>query len=525
MARRTKRPPITRTLSLELLTRSCSTCGGTLWAGYDTARTITTLEHVTRLTLSVRRCHNPTCPRYRLPIRPEEEGAWALPNGEFGLDVIALIGTLRYREHRSVPEIHRSLQERQVAIAQRTVTYLLERYEELLALRLADQTRLKDCLRQQGHVVLAIDGLQPFKTQDMLWVVRDTLSGEVLLARNLESARQDDLADLLREVKDALPVPIHGVVSDAQRPVRLAVQKALPGIPHQLCQFHYLKEAAKPIVDADHHAKTELKKYVKGMREIERSIVTREDQQAKAIRGYCLAVRSALADEGKPPLQLPGLLMHNRLTTIVASLERVTEKGLPSELGRLREVVAAGLFVTEQFWSPLQRAQQWLQRAAQILANEDGADAATVEERYRGLLGEVIMEQSSEPLAAWATHMYRVSRSYWQGLFHCYADDELPRTNNELEQYFGKARHHERRATGHKRPTSAVVVRGSVRVVAAVATQVRVWEADALRPGSIAAWRKLRAKLEARHEGRRAARRFRRDPAIYLAKLENTLLP
>jgi hypothetical protein len=250
-----------------------------------------------------------------------------LPNGEFGLDVIALIGALRYREHRSVPEIHRTLLERQVAIAQRTVTYLLERYEELLALRLADQTRLTEGLKQQGHVILAIDGLQPSKHHDVLWVLRDTLSGEVLLARSLDSARQDDVADLLREVKDALPVPIHGVVSDAQRPIRLAVQQVLPHIPHQLCQFHYLKEAAKPITAADHHAKTELKKYTRGVREIERSVATREDAEARSIRGYCLAVRSALADEGKPPLHLPGLLMHDRLAAIAASLERVREKG------------------------------------------------------------------------------------------------------------------------------------------------------------------------------------------------------
>src|SRR5918997_5337249 len=327
MARRTKRPPVTRTLTLEPISRSCSTCGGTLWAGYDTARTVTTLHDVCRLTVRVRRCHNRQCPHYRQPVRPEEEGAWALPNGEFGLDVIALIGALRYREHRSVPEIHQTLRERQVAIAQRTVTYLLERYDEFLALRLADQTRLKEYLKQQGRVILAIDGLQPFKTQDVLWVVRDTLSGEVLLARSLDSARQDDLADLLREVKEALPVPIHGVVSDAQRPIRLAVQQVVPESPHQLCQFHYLKEAAKPITEADHHAKTELKKYVKGVREIERSVATREDKEAMTIRGYCLAVRSALADASKPPLQLPGLLLHDRLTAIAASLERVQQKG------------------------------------------------------------------------------------------------------------------------------------------------------------------------------------------------------
>ena len=302
-------------------------CNGRLWHLYQTQRTVTTLDDVTRLTITVVRCPNPACAHYHLPVRPEEEGAWALPHGEFGLDVIAHIGALRYRQHRSVPEIHTALQEQHVAIAPRTVTYLLARYEELLALRLADQTRLKESLTQQGHVILAIDGLQPFKTQDVLWVLRDTLSGEVLLARSLDSARQEDLADLLREVKQALPVPILAVVSDAQRPIRLAVQQVLPTLPHQLCQFHYLKEAAKPIVEADRHAKTELKKYVKGVREIEREVAEREGTTGATIRSYCLAVRSALADDGKPPLQLAGLTMHDRLSAIQSSLDRVAQKG------------------------------------------------------------------------------------------------------------------------------------------------------------------------------------------------------
>ncbi len=327
MARRTKRPPVTRTVHLLPQRQQCSACGGRLWHLYQTQRTVTTLEDVTRLTLTLLRCPNPTCSRYHQPIRPEEEGAWALPHGEFGLDVIALIGALRYRHHRSVPEIHKALQDQNVAIAPRTVTYLLERYEELLALRLAEATRLKDVLTQQGHIILALDGLQPFRDHDVLWVLRDTLSGEVLLARNLDSARQEDLADLLREVKQALPVPILAVVSDAQRPIRLAVQKVLPGIPHQLCQFHYLKEAAKPIVEADRHAKTELKKYTRGVREIEREVAERKDASATTLRSYCLAVRSALSDAGKPPLELPGLTMHERLSAIQSSLERVAQKG------------------------------------------------------------------------------------------------------------------------------------------------------------------------------------------------------
>jgi hypothetical protein len=192
-------------------------------------------------------------------------------------------------------------------------------------------------------------------------------------------------------------------------------------------------------------------------------------------------------------------------------------------LVRLREVVATGLFATERLWAPLQTAQRWLVRAAEVLANDEGADATRVERAYRALLEEVLKAKGDEAVGEGATHFHTVTRSYWRGLFHCYDLPELPRTNNDLEQYFGAARHHERRATGHKCATSALVVRGSVRVVAAVATPLADWTAEELRPSSVEAWRKLREKLAARHEARRAARRFRRDPAAYLAKLEATL--
>jgi hypothetical protein len=194
-------------------------------------------------------------------------------------------------------------------------------------------------------------------------------------------------------------------------------------------------------------------------------------------------------------------------------------------LERLRAVVATGLFATARLWEPLQTAHEWLRRAAHVLANDEQAVGARVEEQYRELLEEVLRAKGDARVAEWATIFYKVSRSYWRGLFVCYDMTEVPRTNNELEQYFGAARHHERRATGHKRPTSGLVVRGSVRVVATVATQLKEWTGEALPPSSVAAWRQLRRQLEARHEARRAAHRFRKDPEFYLAQLESQLLP
>ena len=327
MARLTPRPIPTATQTLQPLQRSCPTCGETMWAAYHNYRTITTLEAVLALTLQIRRCLNRGCPHFRHPYRPELEGRLALPKHEFGLDVIAIIGQWRYADHRSIPEIHQALCARRVALAPRTVTYLLERYDELVALALQDTTRLQRITQARGRVLLALDGLQPDVGHEVLWVLRDCLSGEVLLARSLLSATHEDLASLIHEVKQALPVPIVGVISDGQPSIRTAVAQALPGVPHQLCQFHYLREAAKPIYEADRHAKKILKKRVRGVRPLERQCEGRTDHEAAVVRGYCSAVRSALTDDGHPPLAASGLKLHDRLTAIAGSLERVEKRG------------------------------------------------------------------------------------------------------------------------------------------------------------------------------------------------------
>ena len=213
-------------------------------------------------------------------------------------------------------------------IAPRTVQHLLERYDALVALSLADPLRLQQIPNAQGRVILALDGLQPDVGHEVLWVLRDCLSAEILLARRLLAAPQDDLADLIDSVRQALGVPIVGVISDGQSSIRCAVEKALPDVPHQLCHFHYLRAAAKSVYEADRHAKKELKKRVRGVRPIERQLEKRTDPAAEVMHGYCSAVRRALTDDGHPPLAASGLKLHDRLTTISQSLEGVAKRGL-----------------------------------------------------------------------------------------------------------------------------------------------------------------------------------------------------
>jgi len=154
MARSAARGQADREEILAPIRRYCPGCGRRLRYRYDNQRTVVTLGGLVHLRLQIRRCETSGCQHHRRPYRPEGEGSLVLPQHEFGLDIIALIGALRYREHKSVPEMHGVLRERGVVIAERTVTNLLDRYDELVATSLADDDGLRAVLVGQGRVIL-----------------------------------------------------------------------------------------------------------------------------------------------------------------------------------------------------------------------------------------------------------------------------------------------------------------------------------------------------------------------------------
>lgn len=306
---------------------TCAACGRRMPVAYTKKRKLMTRHGLVRLHLHIRRCEYAECASFHHPYHPEDEGQWALPGQEFGLDVVLRVGQLRYREHRSCPEIHAQLQQEGVSLALRTVQNLLAQYDLLLSLALETLPERATQLATQGRVILAIDGLQPDVGHEVLWVIRDVLSGTILCARSLLSSASAELQTLIETVAAALPVPVTAVVTDGQHSLRQAVAAALPGVAHQLCQFHYLREAARPLWEADRHAKKELKKRVRDVRSIERAAEQTNDAAGDVVLGYCAAVRSALTDDARPPLAFAGLQLADRLEQIQTSLDSAGKKG------------------------------------------------------------------------------------------------------------------------------------------------------------------------------------------------------
>jgi hypothetical protein len=176
-------------------------------------------------------------------------------------------------------------------------------------------------------------------------------------------------------------------------------------------------------------------------------------------------------------------------------------------------------------WPAVRMAYRWVHRVVELLNNEAQLAGATVKRRMQGLLGAMVQHRAAAgTLAPALAHFLKVTRSYWPGLFHGSDVPDLPRTNNALEQFFGAHRYHERRATGRKGASPALVLSGSVQLIAAAATRLRPFSAWDLAPDNPRAWHALRHELTTRRQQRTCRRRFRRHSVSYLAGLEADLL-
>lgn len=184
-----------------------------------------------------------------------------------------------------------------------------------------------------------------------------------------------------------------------------------------------------------------------------------------------------------------------------------------------------GLEQTAALWPPIRIAFGWVHQAALILKNEVGLQSPQVRQQLRDFLCTISGKIAQAGSLKQAVEQFlKVTQSYWPGLFHCYDIAGLPRTNNDLEHVFGQWRHHQRRCTGRKVAPATAVTRGSVQLVAALATQRWSYSALELATVNPAAWQRLRSQLKQHQHKRVQQRRFRQDPVRYLTALEQKFL-
>src|SRR3989441_4014435 len=228
-------------------------------------RTVITLEGVIKVTHAGYRCPDAQCPGHQRTHRSAEADALALPWFTYGLDIVLLVGRLRLREHQTVDEIHQELLKRLaplgVKIARREILYLFEAYCTLLraSSEAKDDVEWLAQVEKNGGIIVSVDGIQEDAGNETVYLVRDALTGRVLAAENVTSSETAVMKALLAPVV-ALGVKVLGTITDAEESEWQAVEQLWPQVPHQVCQFHALRDASKSAFEADKQIKTAMRK-------------------------------------------------------------------------------------------------------------------------------------------------------------------------------------------------------------------------------------------------------------------------
>jgi hypothetical protein len=344
---------------LDVLDRDCPVCGRMMYICDHRYRRFHSLEGPVELICKLNHCPDPTCAGHARTKSPELEVMIALPKWAIGWDVLCWIGHRRCSRHWSIPQIQTELSDAYgIKLSADSLARYIRHYQIMLAARQQDPAALRQQYQGVESIILSIDGLQPEKGHETLYVVRELTQKRVWFAEPLISATADEVRRLIaqaREWAERLGKPVALWLSDRQDAFVTGIAAEFAGVPHRYCDNHFLRDVAKPVLEADSQAKVQMRKKVRGLRKIEQAVLKRQKAEAatgcaevnleaspavaaaaadtpspaantdtagSVVLDYCAAVRGILNDDQGGPLHPPGLRMAEALGEVRESLQR-----------------------------------------------------------------------------------------------------------------------------------------------------------------------------------------------------------
>src|SRR3984957_18066078 len=342
---------------LDVLDRNCPACGRMMHICDHRYRRFHTLDGPVQMICKLNHCPDPACPGHAKTKSPELEITIALPQMAIGWDVLCWIGHRRCSRHMAVSLIQSELlDDYGIKLSEDAIEQYTRRYQIMLAARQQDAESLRRQYESVAEIILCIDGLQPEKGHETLYVVRELTQKRVWFAEPLISATEDEVRRLITKAKEwaqSLGTPVGLWLSDRQDAFVTGIAAEFPGIPHRYCDNHFLRDVAKPVLEADSHAKVQMRKKVRGLRKIEQAVLKEHaaetsksgaevdpeatvkvgagpwntpsleaDSASAVVLDYCAAVRGILNDDQGGPLHPPGLRMAEALDDVRASIQR-----------------------------------------------------------------------------------------------------------------------------------------------------------------------------------------------------------
>jgi hypothetical protein len=499
---------------LEVEDNVCAVCGAALHICDHRRHRIFTLQGPVEVVCKLAHCSDRQCAAHAKTRSPYAETTLTLPWWLIGWDVFCWMGHRRFARHWSVPQIRSELADSyQISLSADAIEDAVRRYQTMLAARQQDPQVVAAAYRHVDALVLSIDGLQPEKGHETLYVVRELNAKRIWFAEALLSSSADEVRRLLSQARawaTQLGLPVHLWLSDKQDAFVTGIAAEFPGVPHRYCVNHFLRDLAKPMLEADSHAKVKMRRTVRGLRTIEREVLQQRRPSAAAapavapaaaspavvpaattpvtpvpasqaakdiaaatappadasevVLDYCSAVRGILNDDQGGPLQPPGLRMAEALGDVRASLQRnldINRGGRAhTQLQRLAACIDRGVAEVQAEHMVVRQHLQEIQRVAATLISANGAAAARQTQFTR------LQEEFAGLDTPFYQHVAGVMASFAAGLF--VGGETLPclQDNLDLERWFRKPKGHERRIHGHRHAGVRIVQEGPTLLLA-----------------------------------------------------------
>jgi len=461
---------------LKVEEKRCNVCGSKLVIRKDRIHHIYSLEGPLKLICKVACCTNQACPKRGALLNPKSELSITMPRWRMGWDIFLWMGFRRYKRHWSVSQIQAELLDSsQIMFSEDTITEYLRRYQLMVAARHQDVARLQADYHDCQDVILTIDGIQPEKGHETLYVVRELRKQRIWFAEALLSSTYAEIRKVIQRAKSLaqqLNTPVRGWVSDKQEAFVINIAAEFPNTPHRYCDNHFLRDLADGMLEKDSHAKVQMRRKIRGLRTIEKEILAELDhppqeanmlsweQRKYAIQivlDYCAGVRGILNDNHGGPFNPPGWRMAHALEAIHDSLERNLDKPptpISVKLKRLDGCIQRGLSIYNQEKAQIAAYVNNIKKVFETVNPANGLRAKR-QTQFRQLT--VQFATDADPIT---TDMSAIMKSFEVGLFVGSDDGDIPGDNLDLERWFKTPKGHERRIHGHQHVGIRMVCEG-----------------------------------------------------------------
>lgn len=460
----------------------CPLCSSTLHHEFnDGGRKVTTMKGPLWVVTNYYSCMNSECEMYdAFPAAYHS----AILRKQFSLDVWAKVIQHHFKHHINYSTIVELMwDDWEVSISRGTVRNICE-YFEMAGKQYQDEKVLQE-IQANGKIILSLDGAQPVKKEPSLWVFSDRLTGNILLAVNLESAPANVLIDLFRRIENLYGVPIIAVISDKQKNIVNAVKEFKPNIPHAYCQYHFLNHVVEPIAAKDSHLRKILRKAVRNLSIVQNRKLANSNPLYKLFYPISEELKCAIAARGDRFKCFPGLETFLNLEYVSSRLEPFERLNLSVKISRslstLLEFLRALLQENRQIKEEISSLLPEFMQVRHILGKREKSAAQIIKEvkawtyKLQGRLKRRKLEFDPNKIK-WQQPSYKLSceevwqewirlvNSYCKGLYKAYDMEELDFTNNPKEQLFNRSKHHFRALLGRENVATEFLNHGALHV-------------------------------------------------------------